>query len=41
MMTDESPLPQVALATCRELPQLDADTQRLIAPLAARGPRDT
>ncbi len=28
---------RVALVTCRELPQLDADTRRLIAPLAARG----
>ncbi len=37
MMTNESTLPRVAFATCRELPQLDADTRRLIAPLAARG----
>ena len=37
MMTNESTLPKVAFATCRELPQLDADTRRLIAPLAARG----
>jgi hypothetical protein len=28
---------RVALATCRQLPDLDHDTQRLIAPLAARG----
>ena len=27
----------VALATCRELPQLDEDTRRLLEPLAARG----
>jgi hypothetical protein len=37
MMTNESTLPTVAFATCRELPQLDADARRLIAPLAARG----
>jgi hypothetical protein len=37
MMTNESTLTKVALATCRELPHLDADTRRLIAPLAARG----
>jgi hypothetical protein len=37
MMTRESTLPHVAFATCRELPHLDADTRRLIAPLAARG----
>ena len=36
-MTGESRLPQVAFATCRELPHLDADTRRLIAPLAERG----
>jgi hypothetical protein len=36
MMTDEFTLPKVAFATCRELPQLDADTRRLIVPLAAR-----
>ena len=28
---------RVALATCREVPDLDEDTRRLIAPLAARG----
>jgi hypothetical protein len=28
---------RVALATCRNLPNLDEDTRRLIAPLAARG----
>jgi hypothetical protein len=27
----------IALVTCAELPQLDSDTRRLIAPLAARG----
>jgi hypothetical protein len=27
----------VALATCKELPQLDEDSRRLILPLAARG----
>jgi hypothetical protein len=32
-----SPTRRVALATCRELPQLDEDTRRLIAPLAGRG----
>jgi hypothetical protein len=37
MMSHESALPTVALATCRELPQLDADTRFLIAPLRARG----
>ena len=37
MMANESTSPKVALATCRELPQLDADTRGLIAPLAARG----
>ena len=37
MMPNESTMPKVAFATCRELPQLDADTRRLIAPLAARG----
>jgi hypothetical protein len=37
MTTNETTLLQVALATCRELPQLDADTRRLMAPLAARG----
>jgi hypothetical protein len=37
MMTNESTLPKVALATCRELPQLDADTRRLIVPLATCG----
>ena len=37
MMTNESILPTVAFATCAELPKLDADTQRLMAPLAGRG----
>jgi hypothetical protein len=37
MTTSELALPQVAFATCRQLPHLDADTRRLIAPLAARG----
>jgi hypothetical protein len=30
-------LRRVALVTCKELPDLDEDTRRLIAPLAARG----
>ena len=37
MITSESTWPKVAFATCRELPHLDADTRRLIAPLAAHG----
>ena len=37
MMINESTLPTVAFASCRELPQLDADTRCLIAPLSARG----
>jgi hypothetical protein len=37
MMTHDFTLPEVALATCRELPHLDEDTRRLIAPLGARG----
>ena len=41
MMMNESKLRKVALATCRELPHLDADTRRLIAPLAARGIKAT
>ena len=37
MTTREFASPQVAFATCRQLPLLDADTRRLIAPLATRG----
>jgi hypothetical protein len=37
MTTRDFALPHVAFATCRQLPHLDADTRRLIAPLAARG----
>jgi hypothetical protein len=37
MTTRESPLLQVAFATCRELPHLDANTRCLFAPLGARG----
>lgn len=37
----QSVLPRVALVTCSELPQLDEDTRRLIAPLAARGVSST
>lgn len=33
----QSALRRVALVTCKELPDLDEDTRRLIAPLAARG----
>ncbi len=32
---------RVALVTCSELPQLDEDTRRLIAPLPARGVSST
>jgi hypothetical protein len=30
-------MPEIALVTCRELPSLDADDQRLVSALAARG----
>jgi hypothetical protein len=33
----QSVSPRVALVTCKELPDFDEDTRRLIAPLAARG----
>ncbi len=29
--------PRIALVTCAQVPQLDADTRKLLAPLAARG----
>jgi hypothetical protein len=34
---EQSVLWRVALATCKDVPHLDEDTRRLIAPLAARG----